>query len=249
MQTFSPRACAALGHYVYALYENKDAPFPFYVGKGQGNRVFAHARDKRLQQEKSDVLPLKLETIRRLPAGSVVYRFVAVNLPDKETAHKVEAAVIDALEQANPHGLTNEVAGHGGLMGMPECAAFVSNLNGPPLTGAHQVLLLQASKSLGALKRARAHEFEFTEDEVFAAVRGDWKLSTVKLPHIECCLAVYKQTVVGVFVPTEWEDAPGGKLRMAGRADAADYAHLMWSKVDSHMLPARTNRAYWPRFN
>ena len=41
---FDEKTIQALGYYVYILFNPKDNQ-PFYVGKGEGNRVFDHIRD------------------------------------------------------------------------------------------------------------------------------------------------------------------------------------------------------------
>ena len=44
MDKFSPKTIEALGYYVY-IYSDPVTKVPFYVGKGKGNRAFAHLHD------------------------------------------------------------------------------------------------------------------------------------------------------------------------------------------------------------
>ena len=39
----TPEQAAKLMHYVYVYYD-KDTRTPFYIGRGQGNRVFSHEK-------------------------------------------------------------------------------------------------------------------------------------------------------------------------------------------------------------
>jgi hypothetical protein len=43
MKKFDALAQAKLGFYVYALFDPEHPTVPFYIGKGQGDRVFDHA--------------------------------------------------------------------------------------------------------------------------------------------------------------------------------------------------------------
>lgn len=43
---FSHEICEKLKYYVYAYYDPADMSFPFYIGKGKGNRCFQHLLDK-----------------------------------------------------------------------------------------------------------------------------------------------------------------------------------------------------------
>ena len=41
IKNFSPEVCEKLGYYVYRLIDPRNGQ-TFYIGKGKGNRVFAH---------------------------------------------------------------------------------------------------------------------------------------------------------------------------------------------------------------
>ena len=42
---FSPNTIESIGYYVY-VYSDPDTHQPFYVGQGQGNRVFSHLKEE-----------------------------------------------------------------------------------------------------------------------------------------------------------------------------------------------------------
>lgn len=100
---FSPQVIEKLDYYVY-LYINPNDDSVFYVGKGHGNRVFAHLDD---QQESRKVQVLdQLRTQGQKP----IIEILVHGLKDELTALRIEAAVIDLLRQKQ---LTNVVRGWG----------------------------------------------------------------------------------------------------------------------------------------
>ena len=78
-------------YYVYAL-KAPGSSKPFYIGKGQGNRVFAHARAAIKTKNTSD----KLDIIRKIRAThkDVKYQIIRHGLTEKE-AYEIEATLID----------------------------------------------------------------------------------------------------------------------------------------------------------
>ena len=92
--------------YVYRLIDPRNGE-TFYVGKGRGNRIFAHAKGLP-EGEEDGILGPKLHRIKEIQAaglevGHVIHRH---GLSTQDRAYEVEAAVIDAYP-----GLTNQVNG------------------------------------------------------------------------------------------------------------------------------------------
>lgn len=121
-RTFSSAAINELQYYVY-LYINPLTNRIFYVGKGQGNRVFEHLPD----QSETD----KVRTIAEIRAKGLEPKIDILihRLPDEETAFRIESAVIDAL---GLHNLSNKVRGQGGNdYGRADVDALIARLNNP----------------------------------------------------------------------------------------------------------------------
>lgn len=115
-----------LAYYVYLLSDPRDGRI-FYVGKGKGNRVFAHAKDALDDEHVTD----KLELIRDIrKAGlKVGYELLRFAMTDR-TAFDVEAAAIQLL---GLDGLTNLVAGkHAAVTGRMTVDVAISLFDAPP---------------------------------------------------------------------------------------------------------------------
>ena len=62
---FSPEVCNKLEYYVYRLIDPRNGD-TFYVGKGKGNRVFAHANAEPETGADSDELSDKMQRHQHL---------------------------------------------------------------------------------------------------------------------------------------------------------------------------------------
>jgi hypothetical protein len=112
--SFLPGVSEKLGHYVYALRDPVEDGRIFYIGKGIGDRAYAHARHaKRVDPSKTSA-QLKLTRIREIHAAGFDVRVELIrhNLTNESEAFEVEAAVIDVLKIAGIE-LANVVAGQG----------------------------------------------------------------------------------------------------------------------------------------
>ena len=99
---FTEAVAAKLKHYVYRLMDPRDGT-TFYVGRGQGNRVFSHAANQLGPQDAEDGTSLKLRVIRDIRnSGFQVQHVIHRHGLDECCAAEVEAALIDAYP-----GLTN----------------------------------------------------------------------------------------------------------------------------------------------
>ena len=104
---FPQEVVEALRHYVYRLIDPRNGE-TFYVGKGQGQRVFDHVSGAIYETDRNAVDP-KLKRIREIRAlGMDVQHVIHRHGMSEAVAREVEAALIDAYP-----GLVNRVAGSG----------------------------------------------------------------------------------------------------------------------------------------
>jgi hypothetical protein len=106
---FPPGVTGHLKWYVYRLIDPRNGE-TFYVGKGQGDRIFQHVRGALSSTKDEDTSDLKYSRIKAIMAagldvGHVIHRH---NIEKEDVAFQIEAALIDAYP-----GLTNEVNGRG----------------------------------------------------------------------------------------------------------------------------------------
>src|SRR5438874_10587153 len=88
-EAFSADVSRKLGWYVYRLIDPRNGE-TFYVGKGQGNRVFSHIRASE-GLEDDDLLDNKIKRIRQIQlAGFEVAHVIHRHGMDEPTALEVE---------------------------------------------------------------------------------------------------------------------------------------------------------------
>jgi len=193
---FSEKVSAELNCYVYRLIDPRNGT-TFYVGRGRGNRVFAHvAANLDLSESDADT-DLKLGTIRAIRnAGFDVQHVIHRHGMDEKTAAEVEAALIDAYP-----GLTNLARGSGSDRSIMHANEIVRKFEATPAVFTDPVILINVNR--------------YTEDQdLYNAVRYAWKISEKKAREAKYILAVQKGLIIGAFEAQEWrlatpENFPG----------------------------------------
>lgn len=187
-ETFPPGVAAKLKTYVYRLIDPRNGE-TFYVGKGRGNRVFAHIRDE-LGQD-GDEVSEKLRRIREIRvAGFEVAHVIHRHGMDDATAREVEAALIDAYP-----GVSNIAAGYGaGDFGAMHAQEIIRRYSAEPAVFRHKALLINVNRSA-------------SERSLYDATRYAWRLDRRKAAQAEVILATRLGLIVGAFVAQRWLEA------------------------------------------
>ena len=175
---FTDEVSKKLGHYVYTLIDPRNGK-TFYIGRGQGNRVFAHIREeiKSTADGCDNTLPLKLDVIKRIKAANlqpihVIHRHGM----SKETSIEVEAALIDATP-----GLTNVLTGHGSNeRGPAHVDQLVDQYEATEIEfdPRHKILVIKVKPET------------VEERELYDAVRWAWKIDRKRAEKADYVLAV-----------------------------------------------------------
>ena len=188
--SFPDGVAELLKWYVYRLIDPRNGE-TFYVGKGQGNRVFAHAKGQ--MPEYDEILDSKLQRIKEiqsagLEVGHVIHRH---GITTQDRAYIVEAAVIDAYP-----GLTNKTRGHGARdYGSRHVEEIIDEYAGEEFEIREPLLLI----SIGASY--------YLWGDPYDAVRYAWKVNLSRVRQYRLVLARLRGLVVGAYRPTEWLSA------------------------------------------
>lgn len=195
-----------LGRYVY-LYVNPDDKKIFYVGKGIRQRALSHLSHEAETR--------KVEIIRALAAEGKkpIIEILAHNLPDDETALRIESAVIDVL---GLDSLTNLVRGHDSRDGRLPLEEINARYGAREVEIQHPAILIRVNK----LYRPGMHE-----DEVLEITRGIWKIGP-RRETARFALAVFHGVVREVFEILSWHEA--GTTAYQTRSFTADKCRGRW---------------------
>jgi hypothetical protein len=201
-ESFPSDVTRKLKTYVYRLIDPRNGE-TFYIGKGQGNRVFAHIRAE--QSLDGDELDNKIKRIREIRlAGFEVGHVIHRHGMDEKTAFEVEAALIDAYP-----GLTNVAGGAGSTdYGAIHAREIIRRYSAEPAVFKHKALLISVNRSAA-------------ETSLYEATRYAWKISRSKAKQAEVILATVQGLIVGAFVADDWLEATAanfpGRIDVPGR--------------------------------
>ena len=230
---FGQKAIEILGYYVYGLFDPADPAWPFYLGKGRGNRVFHHvAGTEKLGPD--DLMALKDERIAAIKStgASVIHKVIRFGLSETE-ALKVEASLIDLVNHIKLGHLTNLVSGHGVAESIIDTVDLAFALNATELDSEEPLLLIKIERRWGELLDGKNRRpSSITRAEIFDAVKGDWVVSVPRAKSARCGLAVARGLVRSVFVPADWKDAGyENRKRMTGELGDGGHGDFIGKSV------------------
>ena len=196
--SFPQEVVEALRCYVYRLIDPRNGE-TFYVGRGQGNRVFDHVNDH-LNDPDQGVADSKLERIREIRAlGMDVAHIIHRHGMSEAAAKEVEAALIDAYP-----GLTNRVVGSGSRdRGTRHADEIFLEYSAEEFVVEEPLILI----SIGRL---------WNERGVYEAVRGLWKLRMERAKGYKLVVAHVRGVVRGAYRPTKWLRATAENFPLDG---------------------------------
>lgn len=176
---FPGEVIKTLKWYVY-LYFDPHNRRPFYVGKGEGNRAFAHLaatgeskKVKRISEIRAAGNEPKIEILR--------YGLT------EEQAFLVEASVIDCIGLDN---LTNEIRGeHSGSFGRVTVKQVLLTMSAPKAKIVAPCILININQMYSS---------EMTPVELREATRGIWKVGR-RREEAEFAMAVFRGVIVEVY--------------------------------------------------
>jgi len=217
-----------VGTYVYLLRDPRTNEI-FYVGKGQGNRVFAHADASASDLGETE----KVTRIRQIrQAGlEVQYEILRHGLTDDQ-AFEVESALIDFI---GLQSLTNTVSGiRANIRGRMTVPEIIAQYEAKPITIREPAILIIIN---------RLFRRNMTSEEMYEATRGNWVLGD-RRHNAKYAFSVYNGIVRQVYKIHYWTAAvartPAQKTRHRWRFDgevATDLAEYVGGSVESYLKP------------
>ena len=218
---FPQEVVEALQHYVYRLIDPRNGE-TFYVGRGRGQRVFAHVNGA-IDDADQDAVDPKLERIHEIRAlGMDVAHIIHRHGMSEAVAREVEAALIDAYP-----GLVNRVAGSGSRdRGTRHVSEIMMEHGAEEFVVGEPLLLI----SIGRL---------WNELGVYEAVRGVWKLNKERAKKCKLVLAHVRGVVRGAYRPNKWMKGTSDEFpeRIGFEGDPAEPE--VWEKYVGKRVPAK----------
>lgn len=195
INSFPQKVKEQLKYYVY-LYVDPRNGNPFYVGKGNGNRIFSHLKDK-TETEKTKVLN-ELQKLKLNPICEVL----KYGLSEKE-AFLVESAVIDLLKLSN---LTNKVQGHhADLKGRTRVEDLIKLLNSTKAKLKEPAILIVINQE---------YRFGMSPQELYDATRSAWRINPQRGEKAKYAMAIYRGIIQEVYTISKWVQG-GSTMRYA----------------------------------
>ena len=208
---FSDETCKKLKSYVYALVDPRD-DHVFYIGKGKGNRVFAHVEEA-ISSEKVAKQANEKEKIARIKeidkSGNKVKHYILRSGLTNEMAEELEATLIDLLELENlgfkriitniNRGIDHDERGAKSVEEVEEYFAPAIKFDPDD-----KILCLNIAKSYGKTKT------------VYEAAKEAWGLNEKRRNKVTHILAISNGIVRGVFRPTGWYDVDDKSVGFKG---------------------------------
>ena len=196
IKEFSKSVIENIGSYVYCLIDPIKNEI-FYIGKGFGNRVFAHLGEAIKSPKSSD----KLDRIREIreKGKEPIHYIIRHNLTDDE-AKKLEGALIDfaRLNEANNFNLTNLVRGsNSNQNGIRTIKDIYHQYGAREITIEEPALVIVVNKLFW---------YGIPDKELYEATRKSWRADKRRIKNVKYVIATYFGIVREVYQVEKWFD-------------------------------------------
>lgn len=194
MNKLSQSTIEELKYYVYLLIDPRDNK-PFYVGKGQGDRVNNHeewALEHELEQTK------KLDKIREIQSsGNSVGQTIVRHGMTSDEAFEVECALIDYIGMDK---LTNIMSGHySAARGLMSLKDIEIKYQAEDAVFYDPVLLININ---------RQYHPDITDAELYEITRKHWAVDLNRVKELHTVCAVFLGIVREVYEVKKWQLSP-----------------------------------------
>jgi len=207
---FTPKAIERLKYYVYLYVDPRDGQ-PFYIGKGKGNRCFAHLGDQS-ETEKVE----RIREIRKLGLEPEI-EILKHGMTETE-ALLVESTAIDLLDVRK---LTNRVRGHGARHGSRASVnEIAARLDAEPAEIRHPSMLI-------VIRNEYRHDL--TVHELYDATRSAWVVGE-RRSKARFAMAVFQGVIREVYEISAWLPS-GSTMRVRDKDGRSPHNGERWEFV------------------
>ncbi len=225
---FSKNTIESIGYYVYGLRKPGTKEY-FYIGKGRGNRVFAHLNQK---TKRLDHNP-KFDLIQRLKkSGGPEVDIIRHNLSE-EQAFRIESALIDVL---NVKDLTNKVRGHNSdELGLMTAKNIEAKYKGKLLKIKEPCVCFKISVLWNTWTK------NMSEPELYETIRGNWTVNIKKAKMAKYALGISNNLVRGIYKINSWKEVKIGRKGEAYKRTRWRFSGVQADELDSKVGCLVTN--------
>jgi uncharacterized protein len=225
--------------YVYLYFDPRDPKRPFYIGKGEGNRLFSHLS----QADGANTVGRKVERIRSILSSGlephlVLHRY---GLTKKE-AFEIEAGLIDLFPDAE-----NEISGHESHRGTLPLSEVIAHFRAAEAAVEFPCVVFTVRKLWPGVYKFRKEGNEAAyQKALFNATRASWKVSPKRRPNIKHAIAFAGGVIRQVYQIERWREAdvdgagnpapPHGRMMFDGTASLG-HQHLIGCTLPASQLP------------
>ena len=218
--SFPEEVVQKIGNYVYRLIDPRNGE-TFYVGRGNGNRVFQHASGINVDMVNEE-LSNKSERIREIKnTGLEVIHVIHRHGIPNDVVNHVEAALIDAYP-----GLANEQGGEGSGFFGPMHTDEIIRLYALPMMEENPEEKLVLINVNNISDRS-------SKEAIYKQVRGNWRIDIHRARQADYVIAVLRGVAIGIFKANVWRDSLEHEGRYCFDGEAAE--EKVWQKfVGTH---------------
>jgi hypothetical protein len=228
-----PGVAEELGWYVYALRDPLAQDEVFYVGKGRGDRLYAHVREALTADPHTgeDAEELKVGRIHRIHAAGreVKPEILRHGLETEALAYEAEAAVIDLFAMLG-HPLTNKARGkHSRAHGWIPFDDLIT---------AYAAREVEFTDPLMLIRPTRQWYPGISADDLYRATRKAWVVDLNRARKATYVCSVANGIIRAVYKAERWLDAPGEEPRRIfdGAINLVGEGKYLRARV-GHLLP------------
>ena len=245
LRAFPVGVAEQLDSYVY-LYQDPNTEEVFYIGKGQGNRVFNHLDEADDIRRKS----AKVERIRKIwhDELDVIVQIHRHSMTPEEALH-VEASLIEIFPDA-----TNEVEGHhSSNIGARLVSDLISEKQREQVAFDFPIVLINIRKAWLKIRPKATRTVD--PGLLYNHTRTAWAIQPSRHKKVKHAAAVAFGIIREVFEIDRWtpadvnadltsRDSEDGRWMFDGRV-ATDKLHLVGKAIDHLQKPGAQNPIKW----